>query len=181
LSLGALSAGIRNRRKGFPAVAQARSIRCAGRAQASDKICRLTIPGIKEQPGIMRPIHLFELAAQSNSWLSTRQTLIAGNVANVNTPGYRSLDLKPFEEVLEATKLQMAVTRTGHMAPDPGAMTGSTETENEDSWEVFHSGGNVSIEQEMLKAGEVGRNYSLNTNIVRTFHRMLLTSARPGA
>ncbi|NJM35716.1 MAG: flagellar basal body rod protein FlgB [Rhodomicrobium sp.] len=128
----------------------------------------------------MRPIHLFELAAQSNSWLSSRQTQIAGNVANVNTPGYRALDLEPFEEVMAATRLQMSATRRGHMTPDQAAVTGSTETRNEDSWEVFHSGSNVSLEQEMLKAGEVRRNYALNSNILRSFHRMLIASARPG-
>ncbi len=128
----------------------------------------------------MQPIHLFDLASQNNHWLSTRQTLMAGNVANVNTPGYRAIDLQPFDAVLESTKLEMAVTETGHMAPEQTAATAATELEGEDSWEVYHSGSNVSIEQELLKASEINRAYSLNTNILRAFQRMLISSAKPG-
>jgi len=127
----------------------------------------------------MQPIHLFGLASQQNSWLAMRQTLNAGNIANVNTPGYRAADLEPFEAVLDSTRIGMAVTETGHMSPSPTELAASTEVESEDSWEVFHSGGNVTIEQELMKAGEIRRKYSLNTNIISAFHRMLKSSARP--
>ncbi len=126
----------------------------------------------------MQPIHLFDLASRQKSWLSTRQTLIAGNIANVNTPGYRALDLTPFEDVLESTRLEMAATKAGHMMPDPADLTGTAEVEGEESWDVYHSGSNVSLEQELLKAGEINRNYTLNTNMLKAFHRMLVSSAR---
>lgn len=128
----------------------------------------------------MRPIHLFDLASQHNSWLATRQTLMAGNIANVNTPGYRALDLEPFEAVLESTRLEMAVTEVGHMMPAPATASASTEIEGEESWEVYHSGSNVSLEQELVKASEINRAYTLNTNVLKAFHRMLVSSARPG-
>jgi flagellar basal-body rod protein FlgB len=41
-----------------------------------------------------------------------------------------------------------------------------------------HSGNSVSLEQEMVKGGDVNRDYSMNTAIVRSFHRMLLSSAK---
>ena len=129
----------------------------------------------------MRPIHLFDLATQQNRWLTMRQTLVAGNIANVNTPGYRAVDIEPFEAVLESTRLSMAATEPGHMSPSPVALAASTELEAEDSWDVYHSGGNVSLEQEMMKAGEINRTYSLNVNIMRSFHRMLVASAGRGA
>ncbi len=129
----------------------------------------------------MRPIHLFDLASQHNHWLSTRQTLMAGNIANVNTPGYRALDLQPFEAVLQATRLELAVTETGHMKPGRAEGSSSSEVEGEDSWEVYHSGASVSVEQELLKAGEISRSYTLNTNMLKAFHRILLSSTRAGA
>ena len=46
-------------------------------------------------------MYLFEVAAQRAQWLSARQTAIADNVANANTPGYRALDIQPFSAVLE--------------------------------------------------------------------------------
>lgn len=129
----------------------------------------------------MQPIHLFQLASQHNHWLATRQTLTAGNIANANTPGYRAQDLEPFDRVLEQTRLGMAATEAGHIKPDPVSTTASTEVEGEKSWEVYHSGGNVSVEQELLKASEVSRSYSLNVNVVKAFHRMLISSTRAGA
>lgn len=128
----------------------------------------------------MGPIHLFALASQHNDWLSTRQTLMAGNIANANTPRYRALDLRPFESVLESTRLEMAVTEAGHMMSNQAAGAASTEVQGEDSWDVYHSSNNVSLEQELLKAAEVNRAYSLNVNVLKAFHRMLSSSARPG-
>ena len=128
----------------------------------------------------MPSIQLFGLASQHNNWLSTRQTLLAGNVANINTPGYKALDLQPFEAVLESTKLQLTVSEQGHMAPEPAAVAAATDAEGEQGWEVFHSGSNVSVEQELLKAGEINRAYTLNTNTVKAFHRMLLASSKTG-
>ena len=56
--------------------------------------------------------------------------------------------------------------------------TDTRATAKKDSWEVVHSGNSVSLEQEMVKAGDVNRDYSMNTAIVRSFHRMLLISAK---
>ena len=128
----------------------------------------------------MSSIHLFGLASQHNNWLSTRQALVAGNIANINTPAYKALDLQPFEEALESAKLQLMVSARGHMAFDPATTAATSDTEDEKAWEVFHSGSNVVVEQELLKAGEISGAYSLNTNVVKAFHRMLLASARTG-
>ena len=51
----------------------------------------------------MEPINFFSLASQQNRWLSVRQSVIAQNVANANTPGYRALYVEPFDAVLKAT------------------------------------------------------------------------------
>jgi flagellar basal-body rod protein FlgB len=128
----------------------------------------------------MRPIHLFELASQQNRWLAMRQTLVSGNIANANTPGYRTVEIEPFAEVLESTRLSMAATRPGHVAPNPMSLAASNDLEAGASWDVFHSGGNVNLEQEMLKASEINRTYTLNVNLMRSFHRMLVASAGRG-
>jgi flagellar basal-body rod protein FlgB len=127
----------------------------------------------------MGPIHLFDIASQNNQWLSARQAVIAGNIANANTPGYQTLDLQPFEEVLRATSLQMVATKPGHMAPE-SSTSGGAETRIGSTWDIVHSGNSVSMEKELMKAGEVSGAYSLNTSIMKAFHRMMLTSARGG-
>lgn len=126
----------------------------------------------------MQPIHLFDITYQHNQWLAARQSLIAGNIANANTPGYRAVDLKPFQEVLAQARLDMTATSPGHMRPTPAASAASTERRKASPWDVVHSGNTVGVEQELMKAGDVSSSYSLNATIIKAFHRMLLTSSR---
>jgi flagellar basal-body rod protein FlgB len=122
-------------------------------------------------------IHLFDAVSRSNQWLSVRQSTIASNVANANTPGYKALDVEPFEKVLESTRLSMQATQPGHLA-DAAAKDPAVTASKSGAWETTHSGNSVSLEQELINAGEVNRAYKLNTGIAKAFHRMLLASAK---
>lgn len=125
----------------------------------------------------MGPIHLFDLAAQQARWLSVSQSVIANNVANANTPGFQAQSVRPFAEVLDNTQLQLASTSADHLALSP-AEPGTATTADQDAWETTESGNSVSLEQEMIKAGDVRRDFSLNANIVRAFHGMLMASVK---
>lgn len=125
----------------------------------------------------MQPVYLFDLASSQSRWLSIRQATVAGNIANANTPRFKALDVEPFVETLSQTKLAMAATAPGHMNfGEEEVRTGSIK--KSESWSISHSGNSVSLEQEMLKAGEVSRTYSLNTAIIKSFHRMLTMSTK---
>ncbi len=123
-------------------------------------------------------IHLFDLASQQARWLTVRQTAVAQNVANANTPGYKALDIPPFEDVFESMKLTMASTNSSHIGADPLDLADIVVKENM-PWEVSHSGNSVSLEQEMIKASDVNRAYALNTSVVRAFNQMLSASVKP--
>lgn len=125
----------------------------------------------------MDPIRLFDLASQQSRWLAARQATLAENIANANTPGYRAKDVQPFAEVLNQTQLQMAATRGGHLGADTTNPKGAV-TKKEIEWEVTESGNSVSLEQELMKAGDVNRAYSLNVGIVKAFHGMLMSSVK---
>ncbi|TMJ71147.1 MAG: flagellar basal body rod protein FlgB [Alphaproteobacteria bacterium] len=125
----------------------------------------------------MTAIYLFNVVSRHNQWLAVRQSTIASNVANANTPGYKALDVDPFEKVLESTRLAMQATRLGHMI-DGGAKAAAIEARKSEPWETTHSGNSVSLEQELINAGDVNRAYRLNTGIAKAFHRMLLASAK---
>ncbi|WP_348633850.1 flagellar basal body rod protein FlgB [Azorhizobium sp. AG788] len=130
---------------------------------------------IREDP--LDPLYLFDLASRQARWASVRQATITGNIANANTPGYQAREVEPFSAVMNKTRLSMATTEPGHMGvPFAGAET--SKTKESDSWEVTASGNSVNLDQEMLKAADVNRTYTLNTNIVRAFNRMILTSVR---
>jgi len=125
----------------------------------------------------MGPIHLFQIASERNAWLVARQTAIAENIANANTPGFKAIDVKPFDRAVERTRLAMTTTMPGHLSPAAGEFP-TTKQRQDGMWEIAHSGNNVSIEREMMKAGEVAGSYSLNVSIIRAFHRMFLASTR---
>jgi flagellar basal-body rod protein FlgB len=126
---------------------------------------------------VTSPVYLFDLASRQSQWLAARQTTISGNIANANTPGYRAKDVEPFVDVLDKTKLAMAATSNSHIGFDasrPEAM----KVKKADTWDTVYSKNSVSIEQELIKAGEVDRQHTLNTNIVKAFHRMLMSTVR---
>lgn len=125
----------------------------------------------------MGPIHLFDVASRVNHWLTVRQSTIAQNVANANTPGFKSQDVKPFASTLEAMSLAMSSSRPEHMTHTPAA-DARTELNADEAGEILHSGNTVNLEMEMSKAGEVNRAYALNTSTLKAFHRMLMTSSK---
>ena len=64
-------------------------------------------------------VNLFELAAKQSQWLSVRQSAIAANIANANTPGFRALEVEPFEKVLDGTRVGMRATQAAHLSAGP--------------------------------------------------------------
>jgi flagellar basal-body rod protein FlgB len=52
------------------------------------------------------PTDVFALAEQRLAWIGQRQSVLAQNIANVNTPGYAARDVKPFSEFLAARTQQ---------------------------------------------------------------------------
>lgn len=120
---------------------------------------------------------LFELASRHMTWLAQRQSVIAGNVANADTPGYRAQDVRPFEAVLDSTAPSLTVTQPGHMGfsqpiAEPSAL------EPGDTWGTSHSGNSVSLESELMKASSTAREMNIDTSLARSFQRMLLSSVK---
>lgn len=125
----------------------------------------------------MEPVSLFQLAAQQSRWLGVRQSAVAGNVANANTPGYGTVDVEPFAKVLDNTAASLTTTQAGHLR---GRTTESGfALRQEDSGKsMLPSENSVVLETEMLKAGEIRRQFELNTAIVKAFHRMIMLSSK---
>ena len=119
----------------------------------------------------MQPLALFDMAYRQNDWLARRQSVITSNIANANTPGYKTKDLASFEHAMQAAD-PMATTHGAHF-PLEDANVASAKIVNTEGTEVLHSGNDVSVEQEFLKSGEVTRSYSMNTQILKAFGRML--------
>lgn len=96
-----------------------------------------------------------------------RNKLIASNVANVDTPGYTSKDLK-FEHVLkqnaEELHLAMKVTNPRHMTDGVEGIINNEITENPNPGRP--DGNNVNIDDEMLKLTENNIQYNVAVQLL---------------
>jgi flagellar basal-body rod protein FlgB len=122
-------------------------------------------------------VYLFQLASQRTQWLSTRQSLIAGNVANANTPEYRAQDLKPFAAVLAQTAITMATTNPAHLTPEESALDPERQTDA-DTADPTISGNSVNLQDEMIKLGEVSRDSSMANSVKKIFHQMMMSALK---
>jgi flagellar basal-body rod protein FlgB len=125
----------------------------------------------------MQPVSLFDLAAQQARWLSVRQTAVAGNIANANTPGYLALEVEPFAKVLDNSRVAMDATQSGHRNGGVTEAAISVRPDDE-AVAVLPTGNSVVLENELMKSGEIRRSFELNTAIVKSFHRMMMMAVR---
>ncbi len=106
------------------------------------------------------------------SFLSERQQVLAQNVANADTPGYKAKDIAApdFSKILAGTQgqsaqnLPMAVTHEGHMMPvtSGGDMKVITRKKTD---ELNPNGNNVVIEEEMSKVAANQGEYTMALNL----------------
>ena len=125
----------------------------------------------------MEPVNLFDLASKQAEWLAVRQTAVADNIANANTPGYLANDVEPFEKVLDRTAVTLASTQAGHLGSATANGGYSVKPIDYDG-PIMPSKNTVVLENELMKAGEVRRSFELNTAIVKAFHTMMTMATK---
>ena len=89
-------------------------------------------------------VNLFELAAKQSQWLSVRQSAIAGNIANANTPGFRALEVEPFEKVLDGTRVGLRATQAAHLSGGRRRRGRSRSAQREDGASMLRLGQHAS-------------------------------------
>ena len=96
---------------------------------------------------------LFSMLRTRMQWHQERQRLLAENVANADSPGYRPRDLAPlqFDRPGQAlTQVGLERTASAHLSGSMGA-TSRFEASRLGGYDVRPSGNAVSLEEEMLK------------------------------
>lgn len=95
-------------------------------------------------------------------FLTAREAVVAGNIANANTPGYLARDL-----VANAggagNGFALAVTNAQHMQSHGAASSGGRMVE--DTTFIQHNGNSVRLDAEMLKLSDVQLNYRMMTQL----------------
>jgi len=117
-------------------------------------------------------IPLFEMMQQKLKYHASRQSVLAQNVANVDTPGYRAKDIKTpdFNAILSrhTSAKSMATTDRLHMQPGMGANGGFNKAnDRENTYELNPIGNNVVIEEEVMRVAENQSEYQKVLGIYR--------------
>ena len=125
----------------------------------------------------MSQFGVFGIAALSGKWLAARQALVAENIANADTPGYRTKEAQAFGSVLAQTTLRLEGGGPRHMSPgEPQGF--AVQALEPDTGAASRSGNNVSLEAELLKASDGRQQFALGANIAKTFQRLYLAALR---
>lgn len=116
----------------------------------------------------LNDIGLIALLGRRMSWLGRNHDVLAQNIANANTPGYRARELEPqaFGSMLAegVRPVAMTLTANGHMAGARPAARDGVRTQR-DPYEVTITGNSVSIEQQAVKIGRNAMDYQLATTL----------------
>lgn len=105
---------------------------------------------------------IFKTASAMARHAAERQSVIARNIANADTPGYAAQDLKDFSaEMAEGGRAgALRVTRPGHIAAAP-AQHAPDLTPREIAGDASPNGNTVSLETEMVKSSMVRQQHDL--------------------
>lgn len=122
---------------------------------------------------------IFTMAQSKMSWLGKRQTVLAQNIANADTPHYRAKDLRAldFNEVMRARhteRMAMARTDDKHLASAAKASEYRvTHASDSEIYEINPSGNAVILEEQMIKLSENNTQYQMAANIYQKQLTML--------
>ena len=117
---------------------------------------------------MLEGINLFRLAGGRMEYLAERQSIIARNVANADTPGYVSRDLTPFNpgnllaqgsSTGGAAGLSLARTCADHLGGSTSVA--ATEVAPAAGYGEKPDGNAVSIEEQMVKSADNANAFAL--------------------
>ena len=119
-------------------------------------------------------LELTRMAQTLAAHAGARLGLIAQNVANADTPGYKARDLADFAEIWRQDG-QMRHTRPGHLE---AGSTGreAIAVERSAPSNASPDGNTVSLEHEMVAAAEVRQSHEMALAIYRSTSEIVRTS-----
>ena len=124
---------------------------------------------------------IFSVLARRMDWLGQRQSVIAENIANADTPDYKPRDLKeaPFRRMLlrQSTPVRPAATHGRHLQGgiDPSE---AKADETRDRYETSPSGNAVVLEEQLIKMSETQASHQTMANLYRKHVQLLKLALR---
>ena len=133
---------------------------------------------------MFQTLDFFNTASQLARHSATRQSVVAENIANADTPGYRAKEIETFSEVFSSdvknlTMASLKTSRPGHIErQSPGLQVASASDEFLGA--ASPNGNTVSLEAEMVKASEVKHRHELALATYRGGLDLLRTAISAG-
>lgn len=123
---------------------------------------------------------LFETMRERMAFLSARQTVLAENVANANTPGYRARDIEePDFAAIAAGETgtgSLTVTNPMHISSS-GTPGGKFRAKDMSDSESTPNGNSVVLEDQMMKVSSTQMDYATVTQLYRKALSMIRMAA----
>lgn len=119
-------------------------------------------------------VPLFALADQRLAWVDARQSLLAQNIANADTPKWLARDLQPFTAALQQANVTLVRTDAAHLAPPEGA--GSTFGADAAVSERSPDGNSVTLDKELAKVADTDAAHELVMNLTKTYLGLVRTA-----
>lgn len=120
-------------------------------------------------------LNVFKVAHAMATHAGHRQSVVAQNIANADTPGYKAQDIQRFDAVYKGDAATgMRASRGGHLNAD-GGVAGSLQAFNTDA-QTDPNGNSVSVELELLKGVENKRQHDRAIAIYKSSLSVLRTS-----
>jgi flagellar basal-body rod protein FlgB len=120
---------------------------------------------------------LVGMLKQRMSWHQERQSVLAQNVANADTPNYRARDLKEpsFGAMAQsaAAGVQLAATNPMHLGPSGGR---GQEPEKAKTYEITPEGNAVVLEEEVMRVSQNVMDYQMVSQLYSRGLGMLKTA-----
>jgi flagellar basal-body rod protein FlgB len=123
-------------------------------------------------------LDLTQMARSLAAYSGARLGVIAQNVANADTPGYKARDLPDFAQTYAAeTGQAMRATRAGHLGRDGSEMPQNTILSG---GSASPNGNSVSLELEMVKSVEARQGHEMALAIYRATSEVIRASLGKG-
>ena len=134
----------------------------------------------------LNKLTLFGLMKGQMSWLGRRQEVLAQNVANSDTPGYKPVDLQPFnfQDMVKRQEMQkdrgLTTTSPMHFAGTRALTSPFAEAQDTLPYETAPNGNAVVLEEQMAKLGEVQIQHRLTSELYRKHLDMIKVAIGKG-
>jgi flagellar basal-body rod protein FlgB len=117
-------------------------------------------------------IGLFRLAERRLAWVDERQRLLAQNVANADTPGFKPRDVAPFAATLAGQDAALARTDKAHFASPTSSIRGL----NTRAAGRAPNGNAVSLEDQLSKVADTSSTQELVNNLYHKYQGLFRTA-----